>query len=141
MRGHAVNLLYLLFSLGGVALVVALCALLFGLKGARITAAQSVEAYLAQVLPAFRARSIALGADKKSALVENDVDGTIHLIVAHGDTFVARKLSKRLLGAVLCDGGKLFLRLADFTLPRATLVLADPTTAALWEEKLSGVTR
>ena len=135
------NSLYLFFSLGGIALMVALCALLFGLKGARITTTKSAEVYLAQILPAFRARSIALGADKKSALVENDIDGTIHLIVAHGDTFVARKLSKRLLQAVVCDGAKLFLRLADFTLPRAELALADPAAAALWVKKLAGVTR
>jgi len=136
-----VNLLYLLSSLGGVALMVALCALLFGLRGARITAAQSAQVYLAQVLPVFRARSMVLSADKKTALVENDVDGTIHLVVALGDTFVARKISKTMLRKVACDGTDLRLRLADFTLPRATLALADPATAALWEKKLAGVTR
>jgi len=135
-----VNLLYLLFSLGGVALMVALCALLFGLKGVRITA-QSVEVYLAQVLPAFRARGIVLGVDKKSALVENDIDGAIHLVVAHGDTFVARKLSKTLLQTVVCDGAGIILRLADFTLPHVKLALGDPAAAALWKKKLAGVTR
>ena len=135
------NSLYLFFSLGGVALMVALCALLFGLKSARFTSTQGAEVYLTQILPTFRARSIALGADKKSALVENDIDGTIHLIVAHGDTFVARKLSKRLLRAVACEGANLLLHLADFTLPRAELALGNPATAALWEKKLAGVTR
>lgn len=135
------NPLYLFFSLGGVALTVALCALLFGLKDARITAAKNVEVYLAQILPAFRARSIALDADKRSALVENDVDGTIHLVVAHGDTFVARKLSNRLLQAVVCNGADLLLHLADFTLPYAELALGDPAAAALWAKKLAGVAR
>ena len=132
------NLLYLLSSLGGVALMVALCALLFGLRGARITAVQSVEVYLAQVLPAFRARSIALGADKKTALVENDLDGTIHLVVAHGDTFVARKLSKTVLRDVARDGTDLLLHLADFTLPHAKLALGDCATATIWLTKLAG---
>ena len=134
------NPLYLFFSLGGVAMVVALCAMLFGLRGLQIATEQNVEAYLAQVLPAFRGRSMVLGAGKKTALVENDVDGSILLVVAHGDAFVTRRLSKILLRAVTRNGADLFLHLADFTLPRAKLTLGDPAIATLWEKKLAGVT-
>ena len=132
------NSLYLFFSLGGVALMVALCALLFGLRSARFTSTQGAEVYLTQILPTFRARSIALGADRKTALVENDLDGTIHLVVAHGDTFVARKLSKAVLRDVTRDGTDLLLHLADFTLPQAKLALGDCATAAIWLTKLAG---
>ena len=134
------NPLYLFFSLGGVAMVAALCAMLFGLQGLQIATEQTVEAYLTQILPAFRARSIVLGAGRKTALVENDVDGSILLVVAHGDAFVTRRLSKTLLRAIVRNGADLFLRLTDFTLPRAKLTLGDPAIATLWEAKLAGVT-
>ena len=130
------NLLYLLGSLGGVALLVALCAALFGTKGMRLTTAQNLEAYLAQILPAFRTRNIALDKDAKSALAENDIDGTIHLIVACGDGFVARKLSRPLLKTVTRQDATLCLRLSDITLPRADIAFADLDAAAQWENKL-----
>jgi len=130
------NLLYLLSSLGGVTLLVALCAALFGTKGVRLTTAQDLEAYLAQILPAFRTRNIALGNDAKSVLAENDVDGTVHLIVACGDGLVTSKLSQPLLKTVTRHGATLCLRLSDFTLPHADIVFADPAVAAQWEKKL-----
>ena len=133
------NLLYLLGSLAGVAMLVLLCAALFGASGARIATAQALEAYLGQILPRFRVRSIALGEDAKAALAENDVDGTIHLVVAHGDGMVTRKLSRPLLRAVERNGAMLSLRLDDFTMPRAALILPDPAIAAAWEKKLWGL--
>lgn len=135
------NLEYLLFSLAGVALLVALNVMLFGFKAAKIATAQSVEAYLAQTLPAFRGRSISLDAGHRAALAENDVDGAVHLVTVCGDAFVTRKLCKPLLRAVACDGDCLSLRLADLTLPAARLVLGDAGTAALWQQKLSEAIR
>jgi len=133
------NLFYLLGSLAGIALLALLCVALFGASGARIAAAHTLEAYLAQILPHFRVRNIALGEDAKAALAENDVDGTIHLVVAHGDGMVARKLSRPLLRAVERNGAVLSLSLADFTLPRAALILPDSAIAAAWEKKLWGL--
>ena len=133
------DVLYLLGSLAGVGLLVLLSVALFGLKGVRIGSAQNLEAYLARTLPLFRARSMALDTSEKAALAENDVDGTIHLVVAHGDGMVARKLSRPLLRAVERNGAVLSLSLADFTLPRAALILPDSAIAAAWEKKLWGL--
>ncbi len=130
------NLLYLAGSLAGIGLLVLLSAALFGLDGARIASTQTVEAYLARTLPLFRARSMALDSAEKAALAENDVDGTIHLVVACGDGMVSRKLSRSLLRGVSRQGSTLSLRLADFTLPRADLIFAESTTALQWEKKL-----
>ncbi|MDE2493024.1 MAG: hypothetical protein KGL97_03885 [Alphaproteobacteria bacterium] len=130
---------YLLFSLGGVALLVALNAALFGIRGAEIAGAQTVEAYLTQILPAFRGRSMSLGADRTAALAENGVDGALLLVIVRGDAFVVRKLGKPLLRAVERRGDCLSLRLADVTLPSVRLALGDAQTAAQWERKLSGV--
>jgi len=130
------DVLYLLGSLAGVGLLVLLSVALFGLKGVRIGSAQNLEAYLARTLPLFRARSMALDTSEKVALAENDVDGTIHLVVAYGDGIVSRKLSRTLLRDISRREATLLLRLADFTLPRADLTFADSTTASLWEKKL-----
>jgi hypothetical protein len=130
------DLLYLAGSLAGVGLMVLLSAALFGLQGLRIASAQNLEAYLARTLPAFRTRSMALGSDEKAGLAENDVDGTIHLVVAYGDGLVSRRLSRALLRGIRRQEAILSLRLADFTLPRADLTFADAATALLWEKKL-----
>lgn len=130
------NLLYLTGSLAGVGMLVLLSVALFGLKGARIASAQNLEAYLARTLPVFRARSMALASDEKAGLAENDVDGTIHLVVTRGDAMVARKLSRSLLRDIRRHGTTLSLRLADFTLPRADLDFVDSATALHWERKL-----
>ena len=132
------SLPYLLFSLGGVAALIALNAALFGAGTAKIATPQSVEAYLAQILPAFRGCSTALGADGGAALAENAVDGAIHLVIARGDAFVARKLAKPLLRGVERRDACLSLRLADLTLPHVRLALGDAQTAAQWERRLSG---
>ncbi len=130
------NPFYLLGSLAGVALLVALCAALFGTKGARIAAPRNFESYLALTLPGFRARSMTLGAEAKAALAENDVDGAIHLVVVCGDGLVSRRLSRPLQRAVARNGAVLSLHLSDFTMPRADLVFADPAAATQWEKKL-----
>ena len=132
---------YLLFSLGGVAALVALNVMLFGFKTAKLATAQRVEAYLKQTLPAFRGRSMSLDAGHMAALAENDIDGTVHLVTVCGDAFVTRKLCKPLLRTVTREGDGLSLRLADLTLPDARLVFGDATTAALWQQKLSEAIR
>ena len=130
------DVLYLLGSLAGIALLVLLSVALFGLQGVRMTSAQSLEAYLAGTLPAFRARNMVLDSAAKAALAENDFDGTIFLVVACGDAMVSRKLSRSLLRNIGRQETKLSLRLADFTLPRADLTFADSATTSLWEKKL-----
>ncbi|MGA7710472.1 MAG: hypothetical protein WCA81_01110 [Rhizomicrobium sp.] len=130
------DLLYLTGSLVGIGLLVLLSVALFGLQSVRIGSVQNLEAYLAGTLPVFRARSMVLDSAAKAALAENDVDGTIYLVVAYGDAMVSRKLSQSLLRDVSRQEARLSLRLADFSLPRADLNFADSTTALLWEKKL-----
>ena len=130
------DLLYLTGSLVGIGLLVLLSVALFGLQSVRIGSVQNLEAYLAGTLPVFRARSMVLDSAANAALAENDIDGTIYLVVAYGDAMVSRKLSQSLLRDVSRQEARLSLRLADFSLPRADLNFADSTTALLWEKKL-----
>ncbi len=130
------DLLYLTGSLVGIGLLVLLSVALFGLQSVRIGSVQNLEAYLAGTLPVFRARSMVLDFAANAALAENDIDGTIYLVVAYGDAMVSRKLSQSLLRDVSRQEARLSLRLADFSLPRADLNFADSTTALLWEKKL-----
>ncbi len=132
------TLSYLVFSLAGVAALIAFSAALFGIGTAKIAAPQTAEAYLAQILLAFRGRSTSLSTDRGAALAENAVDGAIHLVLARGDAFVTRKLAKPLLRGIERRDDCLSLRLADVTLPHVRLVLGDAQTAAQWERRLSG---
>jgi hypothetical protein len=127
--------LYLAGSLAGVAMLVALSAVLFGTRG-RIATAESVQTCLALLTPGFQAREIALARDGRAALALNDADDRVHLVVARGDSFAVRRLSPRLVRAVARDGATLSLRLADFTLPRAELCLPDAESASLWERRI-----
>jgi hypothetical protein len=129
---------YLLASLVGVALVVALCALLFA-KGRAWLGAAEAEAYLREILPAFAARLTSVATDGRAALCENAVDGAIHLLVSHGDRLVVRKLSAGLVKAVARSDNALSLALADFTLPRLRLSFADADSAGLWAQKLGAL--
>jgi hypothetical protein len=126
---------YLAGSLGGIILLVALCAALFGTRRAAIPPQAVLEASLAKTIPGFRIR--ALAADSHAALAENAADGAVYLVVAHGDGFVTRRLSPELLAAIARDAASLTLRLADFTLPAVRLVLPDSDAAARWQARLA----
>jgi hypothetical protein len=126
---------YLAGSLAGIAVLVSLCAALFGTKRAAIPSRPALEAYLAQSVPGLRIR--AMVRDDDAALIENERDGAIHLIVARGDGLVTRQLSPALLRAVSREGATLSLRLTDFTLPSAKLALQDSEAAARWDARLA----
>jgi len=70
------------------------------------------------------------------ALVTDNTDSTIFLIKALGDRLVTRKLSRGVVRSVSADGSTLSLRLKDFTLPKARLVLDNETLARDWEARL-----
>lgn len=127
------SLAYLAGSLGGVALLVLLCAALFGTRLAVIPPPAALEAYLAKFIPGFKLRAMA--ADAATALLEGN-DGSLHLVVARGDGLVARLVTPSLVRAVEQDGAALKLRLADFTLPSARLELRDADEASRWRARL-----
>jgi hypothetical protein len=127
------QLLQLMISVAGIALMVGLCRALFGAAVAPLT-----EAVLAQSLsndvPGFRAGSMALSGDAHFALIEDGRSGAIYLAVMRGDGVVTRKLGRDF--DVSRNGSRLDFRLRDFTLDRARFDIAD---AHAWEEKLKGL--
>jgi hypothetical protein len=127
--------IYLAGSIVGVGLMVALCYALFGARTVAI-AADNAVARLACDVAGFQAGAIALSADGSSALVEDRRDGAIHLVVRRGDALVTRRLGKDLLNGAAIAHARLDLRLADFTLAEASLILPDPVTAQQWQQRL-----
>jgi hypothetical protein len=125
--------LQLLISVGGITLMVGLCALLFGRAGKPLSDASAVVESLARDIPGFRAGRMALSRDARAALIEDARDGSIYLAVMRGDGLVTRKLSRDALAGR--EGDRLALKLRDFTLRKAELDLAD---AASWEATLKG---
>jgi hypothetical protein len=132
------QVLQLLVSLGEVAALVGLCALLFGRRDTPIAGPQAAASCLARDIPGFRAARSALSTDAKAALVEDARDGQVYLLVARGDGIVARKLVRGLLRGVVRTGDRLTLSLDDFTLGGAQLQLGD---APYWEARLRGLAR
>jgi len=124
------QLLQLLISLGEVAAMAGLCAVLFGWRDA---AMPDAGACLARDIPGFRPGRIAMSGDAKSALIENASDGAIYLAVMRGGDVVTRRLSRDV--RVSREGERLTFDLRDFTLKRTQLDLAD---AAEWETRLKG---
>jgi hypothetical protein len=131
------NWLYLAGSLAGIGLIVGLNVMLFGATGVKIASAADVIRRLKDEIAGFRAGDVALDAGQRAALVENARDGVLHLVVARGDGLVTRALKKGALKRLTRDGATLSLRLADFTLPRATLTLPDEALAADWETRVA----
>ena len=130
------NLLYLAGSLIGVAMIVGLNLVLFGRAKPALGNVQDVGARIAADIPGFRAGSGIVGNDGAMALVTDNTDSTIFLIKALGDRLVTRKLSRGVVRSVSADGSTLSLRLKDFTLPKARLVLDNETLARDWEARL-----
>ena len=130
------QLLYLLASLAGVAAMIGLCAALFGRSTVAIEPERAIER-LAFDVPGFRAGSIAVAADKRSALIEDARDGALYLVAARGDGLVTRRLSESYVKAASRDGAALSLRFADITFPRTALAFADETSARDWEARMA----
>jgi hypothetical protein len=128
--------LYLIGSVAGIAVLVGLNMLLFGRRTAALDLA-GLEQTLALEYPGFRAGMRVLAADAQTALLENAADGSLHLVRAGGDKFVARKLARGSVRELSRDGARLDLRFADFTFPCAHLAFADDATAADWQARLS----
>jgi hypothetical protein len=123
--------------MGGIALMVGLAIMLFGTASAKIVSAPDVVRRLKEDIAGFRAGETALDADANAALIENARDGVLHLVVARGDGLVVRPLRNGIVKRVLRRGPMLSLRLGDFTLPRASLTLADEAAAQAWEARIA----
>lgn len=132
------NALYLLISVGGIALLVGLNILLFGRSIAALDQ-DAVVASLANDVPGFRAGRHTIAEGSHTALVENDMDGTLYLVAARGSRIASRKLSRGAVRGGDRAGKSIALRLADFTLPKAKLAFADEAAAQDWESRLKAM--
>ena len=128
--------IYLAGSLGGIALLVGFNLLLFGRARGQVGTAQDVAERLAKDIPGFRGGRAIVGADGRSAVIENATNRALYLVEAMGDDIVTRQLSRGLLANVGRLGEKLSLELRDFTFPRATLVAGSESLAREWESRL-----
>ena len=128
------QLLQLLISVAGIALMVGLCRLLFGAGETFLRDIGAVVAKLAHDVPGFRAGQAAISRDGCSVLIENIADGEVYLAVMRGDNLVTRKLARGT--GIVRVGNRLEMRFDDFTLRAARLELAD---APAWEMKLKGL--
>lgn len=128
------QVLQLLISVGGIAVMVALCWALFGRAVVKLPGADVLAARMARDIPGFRAGVITISRDGASALIEDGHDGAVYLALVRGDSIVTRKLSRGL--GITCTSDQLVLRLKDFTLKDINLNLAD---AERWEAKLKGL--
>ena len=129
------QLLYLALSLAGVAAMVGLCAFLFGRDVAKLDT-RTAAARLASDVPGFRLGDSALSADMRSAMLEDARDGSVWLVIARGDGFVTRKLSRRDVKAASRNGAALNLRFFDFTFPGAMIAFHDEAVARDWEMRV-----
>jgi hypothetical protein len=130
------NLLYLAGSLIGVAMIVGLNLVLFGRAKPALGNIQDLGGRIATDVPGFRAGNGIVGKDGSIALVTDSAGCSIFLIKAFGDRVVTRKLSHGVLRDVSADGSTLLLKLKDFTLPKARIVLKSETVARDWEARL-----
>ncbi|HTW33823.1 MAG TPA: hypothetical protein VMD53_04325 [Rhizomicrobium sp.] len=130
------SLIYLAGSLGGIALLVGFNLLLFGRARPQVGTAPEIAARLAKEIPGFRAGRAIVGADGRSAVIENVANRALYLVEAMGDGVVTRQLSHGLLANVGRLGERLSLELRDFTFPRATLVAGSESLAREWESRL-----
>jgi len=131
------DLLYLAGSLAGVLALVGLNVLLLGRAHMRLSPETAV-ARLKQDMPGFAPGAAAVSADGQAALIENARDGAPWLVEVKGDGLVTRNLKRDGLRGTARDGARLALALADFTLPRVRLELADAAAAQAWQAKLQG---
>jgi len=133
------NVLYLAGSLIGVAMIVGLNLVLFGRAKPALGNVQDVGARIAADIPGFRAGPGIVGNDGAMALVTDNAECTIFLIKAFGDRLVTRKLSRGMVRSVSADGSTLSLRLKDFTLQQARIVLDSEAAARDWETRLKAL--
>ncbi len=129
------NVLYLIGSVAGIALLVGLNVLLFGRRIAALDA-DAVTDSLASDVPGFRAGRHTIADGAHTALIENSADGALYLVAARGSRIASRKLSRGGVRSVARDGKSIALRLSDFTLPKAQLAFADEHAAQEWEARL-----
>lgn len=127
--------LYLLGSILGVALIVALNLVLLG-RARALVDLDAAKALLAAEYPGFQAQRAVLARDSRVALIEDDTGG-LYLVAGAGDTLVSRALLPGSVRAVARNGESLSIRFRDFTFPRAGLALGDAAEAKAWEARLA----
>lgn len=123
-------LLDLTVALVGVAVLVAVSALLGGVRSARVSE-MSAAARLSFDEPDFARAAWRISADGRAAFCVS-ADGREGAVVfAVGDKLATRRFP---LGAVVgaADGARLVLRFNDVTLPALTLVASSETEAQAW---------
>ena len=129
------NVLYLIGSVVGIALLVGLNIALFGRRIAALDQ-DAVMDSLANDVPGFRAGRHTIAQGAQTALIENDTDGTLYLVAARGGRIASRRLSRGAVRTLNRDGNAIVLRLSDFTFPKASLAFADENDAREWETRL-----
>lgn len=125
----------LLISFGGVALIVAVSALLGGLRSARLDAA-AARARLAEDEPDFRPAAILVGADGRSAVAVAE-GGEAAALFAVGDRIATRRFR---IGAfeARAQGTEIEILLKDPSKWRLKLAAPTAAEAAEWAGRLSG---
>lgn len=125
----------LLISAAGVALIVAISALLGGFRSVRLDEA-SARARLAQDEPDFEPAAFMISADGKAAAALG-AGRDAALLFALGDGVATRRFA---VGAfeVAAEGRDVAILLGEPSKGRLTLAAATPETAAEWAGRLSG---
>jgi hypothetical protein len=105
---------------------------------ARLDSAEAAKALFLVEYPGARVGEIALTGPRDGALLRLGDGAALGVIAARGRHWLVRRIEPGGFGtARVTAGGRITLRLADFTAPRLTLDLGDARTAALWCERLN----
>lgn len=127
-------------SIGGVALLIGLNALVGSSKAAPLQSLDDAKAKLSADFIAFRAGQGVVAPDGRGALIEEAGGPRVALVTTLGDRYVIRVLKPGEPADVeVEDTGKLKIKLADFTAPALSVNLGDAAVARTWAAKIEGV--
>jgi hypothetical protein len=130
------NMEYIIGVLLGNGLVVVAAALLFRKARPVLGDCDTVAERLRHEIPHFRAGAQAHSSNGNAALVEDVGSGALLFVKGIGKGLAVRRLSDGTLKDVKRQGARLSLRLADFTLSRADILLPNEDQAREWETRL-----
>jgi hypothetical protein len=125
----------LLISAGGVALLVAISAILGGWRSATLTET-AVRERLAFDEPDFSPAALMLGVDGRTAAAQSET-GEVALVFRVGDGLATRRFRP---GAfpVAIEGGRIIVALKDPSIWRLALAAPDAQSAQAWAGRLTG---
>jgi hypothetical protein len=131
--------------LAGAALAVAglvvLNRLIGGWSPASLDDPEAAGARLAEDVVGFEPGEGACAADGRAAVVLEADGQRLGLVLARGGRTVTRVFRPGEVDAVSREGAALDLRLADFTLPRARVIMADEAEAEAWRSRIARFAR